>query len=67
MRLLRWNRKPPPPAQVEALHAREGAARQLESANAAHEEALTLAETLRQIRQRNHFGQSLENLNWSKQ
>lgn len=67
MKLPRWKRRTPPPAQVEALHARETAARQLESANAAHAEAVTLAETLRQIRQRNHFGQSLENLNWSKQ
>jgi hypothetical protein len=52
---------------VEALHAREQAERQLESANERHAEALSLAETLQQIRQRNHFGQSLENLNWSKQ
>lgn len=51
---------------VEALQAREQADRQLESANSMHAEALSLAETLRQIRQRNHFGQSLENLNWSK-
>ncbi|UVK58417.1 hypothetical protein SEA_GLOBIWARMING_24 [Arthrobacter phage GlobiWarming] len=67
MRRTWWKSKPPPPAQVEALHAREQAARQLESANERHAEALGLAETLRQIRQRNHFGQSLENLNWSKQ
>ena len=63
----RWKRPHPTPDQVEALQAREQADRQLESANDKHEEALTLAETLRQIRQRNHFGQSLENLNWSKQ
>jgi len=67
MKLPRWKRKPPPPAQVEALHAREHAARQLESAAAAHDEAVSLVEKLREIRQRNHFGQSLENLNWSKQ
>jgi hypothetical protein len=52
---------------LEALQAREQADRQLESANGKHEEAMSLAENLRQIRQRNHFGQSLENLNWSKQ
>jgi len=60
-------RKHPSPGQVEALQAREQADRQLETANDMHAEALSLAETLRQIRQRNHFGQSLENLNWSKQ
>jgi hypothetical protein len=49
------------------LQAREQADRQLEDATTMHAEALSLAETLRQIRQRNHFGQSLENLNWSKQ
>jgi len=49
------------------LQAREQADRQLETANDVHEEALTLAEKLTQIRARNHFGQSLENLNWSKQ
>jgi hypothetical protein len=63
----RRNRKPPAPELLEALHAREQAERQLETANDKHAEALSLAETLRQIRQRNHFGQSLENLNWSKQ
>lgn len=62
----RWKRKHPSNEQVAGLQAREHADRQLESANDMHEEALTLAETLRQIRQRNHFGQSLENLNWSK-
>ena len=74
MKFLRSKPKPPPPQVVEALHAREEAARQLEtasavqeSANAAHADALSLTEKLRQIRQRNHFGQSLENLNWSKQ
>lgn len=63
----RWKRRHPTPDQLAALQAREHADRQLETANDVHEEALTLAETLRQIRQRNHFGQSLENLNWSKQ
>lgn len=74
MKFLRRKHKLPPADLVEALHAREHAVRQLADANAAqesvdavHAEALTLAETLRQIRQRNHFGQSLENLNWSKQ
>jgi hypothetical protein len=67
MRFPRWKRTPPPPPQLEALHAREQANRQLENANQQHADALTFAETLRQIRQRNHFGQSLENLNWSKQ
>ena len=66
---MMWKRKRkhPSPGQVEALQAREQADRQLETANDMHAEALSLAETLRQIRQRNHFGQSLENLNWSKQ
>ena len=64
--IRRW-RKKPRPEHVEAMHAREHADRQLESALAQQEAALSLAETLRQIRQRNHFGQSLENLNWSKQ
>lgn len=63
----RRKRKHPSASQVEALQAREHADRQLEDANEMHAEALSLAETLRQIRQRNHFGQSLENLNWSKQ
>jgi len=63
----RWKRRHPNPALVEALQAREHADRQLESADDMHAEALTLAESLRQIRARNHFGQSLENLNWSKQ
>lgn len=66
-RLKRSMRPNPSPEAIEALQAREHAARQLESAENMHAEALTLAETLRQIRQRNHFGQSLENLNWSKQ
>lgn len=63
----KWKRRHPTPGQVEALQAREHADRQLESANDMHEEALSLTEKLHQIRQRNHFGQSLENLNWSKQ
>lgn len=63
----RWKRRHPTPEQLEALQAREQSDRQLEAANEMHDEALSLAETLRQIRQRNHFGQSLENLNWSKQ
>ena len=62
-----WKRRHPSPSQVEALQAREQADRQLEAANDMHAEALSLAEALRQIRARNHFGQSLENLNWSKQ
>jgi len=62
-----WTRRHPTPGQVEALQAREQADRQLEDAHEMHAEALSMAETLRQIRQRNHFGQSLENLNWSKQ
>lgn len=61
----RWKRRHPNPALMEALQARESADRQLETANDVHAEAVSLAETLRQIRQRNHFGQSLENLNWS--
>lgn len=67
MKWKRFRRKHPTPGQVEALQARENAGRELESAHAKYEEAESLAETLRQIRQRNHFGQSLENLNWSKQ
>ena len=63
----RWKRRQPTPALIEALQAREDADRQLEVARDVHAEALSLAETLKQIRQRNHFGQSLENLNWSKQ
>ena len=63
----RWKRRHPTPEQVAALQAREQADRQLETAHEAHVEALSFAETLRQIRQRNHFGQSLENINWSKQ
>ena len=59
-------RRHPTPEQVEALQAREQADRQLETASEVHAEALSLAETLKQIRKRNHFGQSLENLNWSK-
>ena len=64
--IWRGKRRHPTPDQVEALQAREHADRQLESANEMHAEALSLAETLKQIRQRNHFGQSLENLNWSQ-
>jgi len=63
----RKRRRHPAPGMVEALHAREDADRQLESANDMHAEAMSLVEALREIRQRNHFGQSLENLNWSKQ
>lgn len=63
----KWRRPHPTPELVEALHAREDADRQLQSANNMHAEAASLAEKLKQIRQRNHFGQSLENLNWSKQ
>lgn len=66
MTWIRWKRQRTTQGMVEALQAREQADRQLESANSMHAEALSLAETLRQIRQRNHFGQSLENLNWSK-
>jgi hypothetical protein len=45
---------------VEALKAKEQAERQLEQAHAQHEEALSLAEKVRQIRKTNHFGPSLE-------
>jgi len=62
----RWKRRHPSPDQLVALQAREQADRQLEVANDAHANALSFAEKLTQIRQRNHFGQSLENLNWSK-
>ena len=65
---MMWGRrKHPTPSQVEALQAREHADRQLETANNMHAEALSLAAALHEIRKRNHFGQSLENLNWSKQ
>ena len=63
----KWKRMHPTPDQLEALQAREHADRQLETANDMHAEALSLAEALKQIRQRNHFGKPLENLNWSKQ
>jgi hypothetical protein len=66
MNWKRLKRRHPSPSQLEALQAREQADRQLESAHGRHEEALSLAEKLGQIRQRNHFGQSLENLNWSQ-
>ena len=62
----RWKRRHPTPALIEALQASEDADRQLKVASDVHAEAVSLAETLKQIRQRNHFGQSLENLNWSK-
>jgi hypothetical protein len=65
--IRRWGKKKPPPEHVEAMHAREHADRQLASALEQRTAALSLAEKLTQIRQRNHFGQSLENLNWSKQ
>ena len=65
--MRRWKKKLPPPEHVEALHAREHADREVEDALEQHAAALSFMETLRQIRQRNHFGQSLENLNWSKQ
>lgn len=61
-----WKRSTPA-ALVEAIKANEHAAKQLESANDMHAEALSLTDKLLQIRQRNHFGHSLENLNWSKQ
>ena len=65
---MMWGRrKHPTPGQVEALQAREYADRQLETAKDMHAEALSLANALHEIRKRNHFGQSLENLNWSKQ
>lgn len=66
---MRWigrKRKVAQASQVEAIEAQEHAQQQLEDAHDMHAEALTLVETLRQIRQRNHFGQSLENINWSK-
>lgn len=66
MRWVRLKRKVAPASQVEAMEAQEQAQQQLEDAHDMHAEALTLVETLRQIRQRNHFGQSLENINWSK-
>lgn len=56
----RRKRKDPPPAQVEALKAKEQAERQLEQAHTQHEEALSVAGKLRQIRKTNHFGPSLE-------
>jgi len=62
-----WKRRHPTPGQLEALQAREHAGRQLEDAERLHAQAVSIAESLKQIRQRNHFGQSLENLNWSKQ
>lgn len=64
-----WKRrkpKPPTAGQLEAIEAREHADRQLANAQDMHAEALSIAQTLRDIRKRNHFGQSLENLNWSK-
>ena len=67
MWLRRRKHDPPPPTQVEAIEAVAAAQRELDDAHRMHEAALTLTDKLAQIRQRNHFGQSLENLNWSKQ
>jgi hypothetical protein len=56
----RRKRKNPSPDQLEALRAKVHAELQLKQAEAQHADALSLADKLRQVREKNHFGPSLE-------
>lgn len=60
MRWMRRKRKPPTPEQIDAKRAVVHAELQLRNAQKSHTEAVDLAKTLREIRETNHFGQSLE-------
>ena len=59
-------RKKPTPDQVEALRAKVQADLQLKHAERQHSAALNLVDSLREIRSKNHFGETLENLNWGR-
>ena len=63
----RRKRKKPTPEQVDALRARVHAELQQRNANRQHIDAQSLVDRLREIREENHFGQTLESLNWGKQ
>ena len=63
----RRKRKKPTPEQVDALQAKVYADLQLKNVKRKHADALDLVERLREIRERNHFGETLERLNWGKQ
>jgi hypothetical protein len=62
----RRRRKKPTTEQVAALRARAQAELQYRKAEREHAAALTLVEALREIREKNHFGSTLESLNWGK-
>lgn len=67
--ILIWpsrKRKKPTPDQLEALAAKEHAEAQLEHAERQHAAAISLVVSLREIRRRNHFGETLQNLNWGR-
>ena len=59
-------RRKPTPDQVEALRAKVQADLQLKNAQRSHTNALNLVDSLREIRSKNHFGETLENLNWGR-
>lgn len=60
MKWLRRKRKGPSPDQMEALRAKVHADIQYRKALAEQERAGVLAGRLREIRERNHFGESLD-------
>ena len=63
----RRKRRKPTPEQVDALRARIHAELQMRNAQRQQAHAASLVERLREIREENHFGQTLESLNWGKQ
>ena len=63
----RRKRRRPTPDQIDALRAKVHADLQLKNAERRHVDAMTLVDRLREIREENHFGQTLESLNWGKQ
>lgn len=59
---MKWMRRKPLPPSPEVLAAKIQADLDHKQAEAQHQEALTLTQKLHQIRERNHFGESLEGL-----
>ena len=59
-------RRKPTPDQVEALRAKVQADLQLKNAQRSHVNAQHLVDSLREIRKQNHFGETLEGLNWGR-
>ena len=59
---MKWPKRKPNAPSVEVLAAKIQADIEHKAAQDQHQEALTLTQKLHQIRERNHFGESLEGL-----